>query len=461
MPSSFCFGEEWLLFTHHLSPSLAELINSFSYHASLPTLPLKLETEYREGPSLKPHLTTITLRRYLSSLSTHCTEETPQLTLQASHTRSLLSSFLLPSTSAGSLHDQLAMVLSSFPLPCTSAGSLHDHLAVEHITLTAALKSLIHPFAFSFKYPQITGLPHGLGRRRLVVVILSPASVVDKPGDPTLRVVSYGNRLSVVKIAWSSGSAIDGPDSRIGSMALRYDLMSMECPCRYAGDRGLGQYNLALAAVELVSSGYGRLGLPSLGRSYVLEYFLFLLDLGRILLAQAGYLINGRFPFILRHEKSLGLEDGRRSQTRGQGPGTHGQRPGPGGRDPGLRGGNLDPRGRDLEDGSWRNNMTLFIGLYKLHRIIMLPCRSFSDALALGAGVGRKFDGEAGNIDIKGNASDHTPGACAASVAILSLSSGRTIWFHESCGVVNGSVPRNPERENLGEAKDQEDEEVE
>ncbi|KAF2532517.1 hypothetical protein F2Q70_00029951 [Brassica cretica] len=331
----------------------------------------------------------------------------------------------------------------------------------EHITLTAALKSLIHPFAFSFKYPQITGLPHGLGRRRLVVVILSPASVVDKPGDPTLRVVSYGNRLSVVKIAWSSGSAIDGPDSRIGSMALRYDLMSMECPCRYAGDRGLGQYNLALAAVELVSSGYGRLGLPSLGRSYVLEYFLFLLDLGRILLAQAGYLINGRFPFILRQEKSLGLEDGRRSQTRGQGPGTHGQRPGPGGRDPGLRGGNLDPRGRDLEDGSWRNNMTLFIGLYKLHRIIMLPCRSFSDALALGAGVGRKFDGEAGNIDIKGNASDHTPGACAASVAILSLSSGRTIWFHESCGVVNGSVPRNPERENLGEAKDQEDEEVE
>ena len=33
------------------------------------------------------------------------------LTLQASHTRGLLSSFLLPSTSAGSLHDQLAMVL--------------------------------------------------------------------------------------------------------------------------------------------------------------------------------------------------------------------------------------------------------------------------------------------------------------------------------------------------------------
>ncbi|KAF2552970.1 hypothetical protein F2Q68_00034433 [Brassica cretica] len=55
-----------------------------------------------------------------------------------------------------------------------------------------------------------------IGRRRLVVVVLSPASVVDKPGDPALRVVPYGNRLSVVKIALSSGSAIDGLDSRIG-----------------------------------------------------------------------------------------------------------------------------------------------------------------------------------------------------------------------------------------------------
>ena len=48
-----------------------------------------------------------------------------------------------------------------------------------------------------------------------------------------------------------------------------------------------------------------------------------------------------------------------------------------------------------------------------------------------------------------------------ASVAILGLSSGRALWFHESCGGVYGSVPRNSERENLGEAEDQEDEEVE
>ncbi|KAF3569685.1 hypothetical protein F2Q69_00060133 [Brassica cretica] len=217
MPSSFCFGEEWLLFTHHLNPSLSELISSFSYHASSPTLPLKLETEYREDPSLKPHLTTIALRRYLSSLSTHCTEEIPQLTLQASHTRRLLSSFLLPSTSAGSLHDQLAIVLSSYgliqsfpteaplnhhchhilstlfgagcglPTECWQyASSYHSLVMIRRkqvlnfgssgAPLTAALKSLIHPFAFSFKYPQITGLPHGLGGDLLLLVCLEPGA---------------------------------------------------------------------------------------------------------------------------------------------------------------------------------------------------------------------------------------------------------------------------------------------
>ncbi|KAF3597866.1 hypothetical protein DY000_02020573 [Brassica cretica] len=69
--------------------------------------------------------------------------------------------------------------------------------------------------------------------------------------------------------------------------------------------------NLALAAVELMSSGYGRLPSFSLGRSYVLEYFIFLSDLGRFLLVQAGFLIKGRFTFILRQDNSLGLEAGR------------------------------------------------------------------------------------------------------------------------------------------------------
>ncbi|KAF3579282.1 hypothetical protein DY000_02030970 [Brassica cretica] len=39
-------------------------------------------------------------------------------------------------------------------------------------------------------------------------------------------------------------------------------------------------------------------------------------------------------------------------------------------------------------------------------------------------GVGRKFDGEVGSVCIKGDASSHTPNACAAPVAILGLSSG-------------------------------------
>ncbi|KAH0917432.1 LOW QUALITY PROTEIN: hypothetical protein HID58_025092, partial [Brassica napus] len=40
------------------------------------------------------------------------------------------------------------------------------------------------------------------------------------------------------------------------------------------------------------------------------------------------------------------------------------------------------------------------------------------------AGVSRKFDGEAGNIGIKGDASDHTPGACVASLYSASAQAG-------------------------------------
>ena len=61
-----------------------------------------------------------------------------------------------------------------------------------------------------------------------------------------------------------------------------------------------------------------------------MEYFLFLSDLGSFPLVQAGYLIKGRFPFILRQDKSLGLEAG-------------GWRQGP------------RPGGRNLEAGSWSN----------------------------------------------------------------------------------------------------------
>ena len=86
-----------------------------------------------------------------------------------------------------------------------------------------------------------------------------------------------------------------------------------------------------------------------------MEYFLFLSDLGRYPLVQTGYLIKGRFPFILRKDKSLGLEAGgwrqgprpggmdpdprAGTQTRGQGPRPWGRNPGPG--------------GRNLEAGRW------------------------------------------------------------------------------------------------------------
>ena len=69
-----------------------------------------------------------------------------------------------------------------------------------------------------------------------------------------------------------------------------------------------------------------------------MEYFLFLSDLGRFSLVQAGYLIKGRFPFILRQDKSLGLEAG--GWRRG---------PIPEGRDQGLGAGT-----RNLEAGTWK-----------------------------------------------------------------------------------------------------------
>ncbi|KAF3547523.1 hypothetical protein DY000_02008237 [Brassica cretica] len=61
------------------------------------------------------------------------------------------------------------------------------------------------------------------------------------------------------------------------------------------------------------------------------------------------YLIKGRFSFILRQDKSLGLEAGGRTQTRRQGPR-------PGGRNPELGGKNPEPGGRNPEAGvisSW------------------------------------------------------------------------------------------------------------
>ncbi|KAF3521115.1 hypothetical protein DY000_02062164 [Brassica cretica] len=174
MPSSFCFGEEWLLFTYHLSPSLAELNSSFSYHASSPTLPLKLETEYREGLSLKNRKSPLHCHNMLSTLFRVGCGLLHRM-LAISFTSPLSQHPLYPLwsrlwTSPQNVSNRLHLIILLFKLEM-SLNELQDQ---EHTTLTAALKSLIHPFAFSFKYPQITGLPYDLGGDLLLLLCLEP-----------------------------------------------------------------------------------------------------------------------------------------------------------------------------------------------------------------------------------------------------------------------------------------------
>nr|VDD32050.1 unnamed protein product [Brassica oleracea] len=97
------------LFISPLESSLAKL-NSFSFHhTSSLTLLLKLETDFMNNlVGTPPSSSDLMLT---SPLNHHCTEEIPQLTLQVLLIRSSLSRFLLPSTSAASTHDQLAMAL--------------------------------------------------------------------------------------------------------------------------------------------------------------------------------------------------------------------------------------------------------------------------------------------------------------------------------------------------------------
>ncbi|KAF3512869.1 hypothetical protein F2Q69_00005800 [Brassica cretica] len=97
----------------------------------------------------------------------------------------------------------------------------------------------------------------------------------------------------------------------------RYAAVSMMCRAyhRRVEEEGLLGMELALAAVELMSSGHGRPGPPSL----CLETYIY---------------SGGRFPFILRQNKSFSLEAGGRTQTQKKGPRPRGRNPEPGGGNP-------------------------------------------------------------------------------------------------------------------------------
>ncbi|KAF3602409.1 hypothetical protein F2Q69_00036371 [Brassica cretica] len=205
-------------------------------------------------------------------------------------------------------------------------------------------------------------------------------------------------------------------------------------------------------AMELMSSVHGRLG-P--------------LSLGRFPLVQAGYLIKGRFPFVLWQGKSLGLEAGGRTQTRRQGPRPGGRNPEPGGRNP-EAGGRNPEAGTSARSLSHQTPLSIVLGCTcgqseRIHSLIgdispgewavildsihtrgldqvghvdvvvpLIPMawkwiirKNHHDETSPPwwglVGVGRKFDGETGNVCIKGDVSAHNPDSYAAPVAILGL----------------------------------------
>ncbi|KAF3588357.1 hypothetical protein F2Q69_00029018 [Brassica cretica] len=180
-----------------------------------------------------------------------------------------------------------------------------------------------------------------------------------------------------------------------------------------------------------------------------------------------------KFPFILRQDKSIGLE-----------PRSWGQDP-----DPGLG-------TRNMEAGTWKpeagvisswnifpqqfapyflvsclkagNSMIFFIGLLEFHHVLGCTCARSERIHSL---IGDIWPGEwaiiLDSIHTRGLDQDLV-NALRAAITVaqdqveylystlvqagLQFAFLEALWFHESRGGVYGSGPRNSERENLGEA---------
>ncbi|KAF3557398.1 hypothetical protein F2Q69_00013789 [Brassica cretica] len=216
------------------------------------------------------------------------------------------------------------------------------HIITQYMTAPPSSAKLLGNFCVQAIRAQFYGI---IERRRHLVAVYSPALIVDEPGGLALR--RLPSRYGPVYVVGDRSHLFYGAHGRnrwrssryaVGSMELRYALMSMECPCRVPigvleivawasmwgcrhAAESIGRHLRALAAVEFVSTGAG--------------CFLSSMDV---------------LPFFFRRNHlAWKTEEG----------------PRPGGRDPG-------PRGRNPDPGAG-NNMTFFIGLYKLHRSITLP----------------------------------------------------------------------------------------
>ncbi|KAH0859617.1 LOW QUALITY PROTEIN: hypothetical protein HID58_087878, partial [Brassica napus] len=122
---------------------------------------------------------------------------------------------------------------------------------------------------------------------------------------------------------------------------------------------------------------------------------------------------------------------GRRRKVPNSGAGTRDRRqePGPWGQGPERRKLDCTIVSRCLVGRSQMHLRSVYKDLQPGWRCMAFDSDDLLDFLLLfykdeTAGVGRKFDGEAGNIGIKGDASDHTPGACAASLYSASAQAG-------------------------------------
>ncbi|WZZ70109.1 hypothetical protein YC2023_081479 [Brassica napus] len=231
----------------------------------------------------------------------------------------------------------------------------------------------------------------------------------------------------MVKAAGSTGSAIDGPDSRVGPWgglptypSMRDQAVCSSCIGGCAEPKWarslMGTWPKENMALMEARSLDGHMALQHGASICFDEHGVSLSVSWRSWPGPAGEIT---WPGRRRKVPDLGAGIRDRRQDPDLGAGTRDRR-----QDPDLGAGTWDP-----EAGTW----TLGAGTWNIFDVLALGVKGFAAWLEI------KFDEEAMNACIKSDASTHA----------------QALWLHESCGGVYESGPKNYKRENLGETKDQ------